>query len=42
LIAFLLVIASLLFLAHFSGAPPGSTYTPARIENGVLIPGTDK
>lgn len=42
LVAFLLVIASLLFLAHFSGAPPGSTYTPARIENGVLIPGTDK
>jgi hypothetical protein len=39
-IAFLMVIASLLLLAHFSGAPPGSTYTPARIENGKLVPGT--
>ena len=42
LIAFMLVIASLLLLSHFSGAPPGSTYTPAHIENGKLIPGTDK
>ncbi|WP_458757374.1 DUF6111 family protein [Afipia sp. TerB] len=41
-IAFLLVIASLLLLAHFSGAPPGSTYTPAHVENGRLIRGTDK
>mgnify|MGYP000892549835 CR=1 FL=1 len=41
-IAFLLVIVSLLLLAHFSGAPPGSTYTPAHIENGKLIPGTDR
>jgi hypothetical protein len=40
-IAFLMVIASLLLLAHFSGAPPGSTYTPAHIENGKLVPGTD-
>ncbi|HEX7789535.1 MAG TPA: DUF6111 family protein [Afipia sp.] len=40
--ALLLVIVSLLLLAHFSGAPPGSTYTPARIENGKLIPGTEK
>ncbi len=42
LIAFMLVIASLLLLSHFSGAPPGSTYTPAHIENGKLVPGTDK
>lgn len=40
--AFVLVIVSLLLLAHFSGAPPGSTYTPARIENGKLVPGTEK
>jgi len=40
--AFLLVIVSLLLLAHFSGAPPGSTYTPARIENGKLVPGSEK
>jgi hypothetical protein len=40
--AFVLVIVSLVLLAHFSGAPPDSTYTPARIENGKLIPGTEK
>ena len=40
--AFLLVVVSLLLLAHFSGAPPGATYTPARVENGKLIPGSEK
>lgn len=40
--AFLLVILSLVLLAHFSGAPPDSTYTPARVENGKLIRGTEK
>jgi len=34
-----LVIASFLVLAHFSGAPPGSNYIPAHIENGKLVPG---
>ena len=37
-----LVIASFLFLAEFSGAPPGSTYVPAHMENGRLIPGAEK
>ena len=40
--AFLLVVASLVLLAHFSGAPPNSTYVPAHIENGKLVPGTEK
>jgi hypothetical protein len=40
--AFLLTILSLLLLAHFSGAPPDSTYVPAHMENGRLVPGTDK
>ncbi len=40
--SFLLVIVSLLLLAHFSGAPPGSTYVPAHIENGELVPGSDQ
>lgn len=40
--AFLLVIVSLILLANFSGAPPGSTYTPAHIENGKLISGSEK
>jgi hypothetical protein len=37
-----LTIISLLLLAHFSGAPPQSTYVPAHIENGKFIPGTEK
>ena len=38
----LLVIVSLIFLAQFSGAPPNSTYVPAHIENGKLVPGVEK
>ena len=38
----LLVIASLVLLAHFSGAPPNSTYVPAHIENGKFVPGAEK
>ena len=34
------VIVSFVVLAHFTGAPPGSTYTPAHVEDGVLVPGT--
>jgi hypothetical protein len=40
--ALLLVIGSFAFLAHFSGAPPGSTYVPAHMENGRLVPGAEK
>jgi hypothetical protein len=40
--ASLLVIVSLVLLAQFSGASPNATYVPAHIENGRLIPGTDK
>ena len=38
----LLVIISFVLLAHFSGAPPDSTYVPAHIENGKLVPGVEK
>ena len=38
----LLVIVSFILLAHFSGASPNSTYIPAHIENGKLIPGVEK
>jgi len=38
----LLVVVSLIFLAQFSGAPPNSTYFPAHIENGKLVPGVEK
>jgi hypothetical protein len=35
----MLVVGSFLFLAQFSGAPPGSTYVPAHVENGKFVPG---
>ena len=38
----LLVVASFIMLANFSGAPPHSTYFPAHIENGRLVPGVEK
>ena len=34
-----LVVGSFVILAQFSGAPPGSTYVPASIENGKFVPG---
>jgi uncharacterized protein DUF6111 len=37
--ALVLVLGSFLVLAHFSGAPPHSTYEPAHMENGVFVPG---
>jgi hypothetical protein len=40
--ALALILGSFLVLAHFSGAPSGSTYIPAHIENGRLVPGTTK
>ncbi|MFL6789979.1 MAG: DUF6111 family protein [Bradyrhizobium sp.] len=38
----LLVVISFILLAHFSGAPPHSTYVPAHIENGKFVPGSEK
>ena len=35
----LLMIGSFIYFAHFTGAPPGSTYVPAHIENGKFVPG---
>ena len=37
----LLVIVSFILLAHFTGAPPDSTYVPAHIENGKFVPGRE-
>ncbi|HEY4985860.1 MAG TPA: DUF6111 family protein [Bradyrhizobium sp.] len=37
-----LVIVSLVLLANFSGAPPRSTYVPAHLEDGRLVPGVEK
>jgi hypothetical protein len=38
----LLVVTSFVLLAHFSGAPPNSTYIPAHVENGKFVPGVEK
>jgi hypothetical protein len=40
--ALVLVIISLVLRAQFGGAPPGSTYIPAHMENGRLVPGTER
>jgi len=37
--AFLMVIGSFLYFANYTGAPPGSTYVPAHMENGKFVPG---
>jgi Family of unknown function (DUF6111) len=39
IVALVLMIGSFVILAHFAGAPPGSTYEPAHIEDGRLVPG---
>jgi hypothetical protein len=38
----LLVVISFILLAEFSGGSPNSTYIPAHIENGRLVPGVEK
>ncbi|HZP78587.1 MAG TPA: DUF6111 family protein [Pseudolabrys sp.] len=40
--ALVLVLGSFIYFAHFSGAPPGSTYVPAHMENGRFVPGTER
>lgn len=42
IVAMLLMLGSFVFLAEFSGAPPGSTYAPAHMEDGKLVPGTTR
>jgi hypothetical protein len=42
IVSLVLVVGSFLFLAQFSGAPPGSTYVPAHIEGGKFVPGTTR
>ena len=40
--ALLLVVISFVLLAQYSGASPDSTYVPAHLENGRLVPGVEK
>ena len=39
IVALILMIGSFVILAHFSGAPPGSDYEPAHVEDGRFVPG---
>jgi hypothetical protein len=38
----MLVVISFILLARFSGAAPDSTYIPAHIDHGKLVPGVEK
>jgi Family of unknown function (DUF6111) len=40
--ALLLVVGSFIYFSHFTGAPPGSTYVPAHMEDGKFVPGQTK
>ncbi len=42
LAALLLVVVSLLLLVQFRGSSQNSTYVPAHVENGKLVPGVIK
>ncbi|GKQ52406.1 DUF6111 family protein [Bradyrhizobium sp. Ce-3] len=42
LAALVMVIVSFVLLAELTGAPPNSTYVPAHIENGRLVPGAER
>jgi hypothetical protein len=35
----MLMLGNLIYLSHFTGASPGSTYEPARFEDGRVVPG---
>ena len=39
IVALSTVIVSFVLLGHFQSAPVGSTYEPAHVEDGKLIPG---
>ena len=42
IVALVLMVASFVYFAEYTGAPPGSTYVPAHIENGKFVPGQNK
>jgi hypothetical protein len=42
LVAIALTAVGFVLIAEYTGAPAGSTYVPAHLENGQLVPGTLK
>jgi hypothetical protein len=41
-VALALVAGSFIWLTHFTGSAPGSSYVPAHMENGRFVPGETK
>ena len=39
IVALALMLGSFIYFANHSGAPVGSTYVPAHMENGKFVPG---
>jgi len=39
IVSFLLVLGSFIYFANYTGAPPGSRYVPAHMEDGKFVPG---
>jgi hypothetical protein len=37
-----LMVGSFIYFANYSGAPPGSTYVPAHMEDGKFVPGQNR
>ena len=40
--ALTLMVGSFIYFANYSGAPVGTTYVPAHMENGKFVPGQIK
>ena len=40
--ALILMVGSFIYFANYTGAPPGSTYVPAHMENGKFVPGQNR
>ena len=40
--ALVLMVGSFIYFANYSGAPVGTTYVPAHMENGKFVPGQTK
>ena len=40
--ALALMLGSFIYFANYSGAPVGTTYVPAHMENGKFVPGQTK
>jgi hypothetical protein len=38
IVSLFLMIGSFVFFAEFTGAPPDSSYVPAHVENGRVVP----